>query len=129
MNAKPMLLVVEDEPLVALEVEDTLRDGGYDVLSANNGDAALDAIEKHGRDLAGLVTDIRWQIGPDGWEVAVAARKANHTIPIIYMTGDSAADWAVKGVPKSVMLQKPFTPSQVLTALANLQIEQDSSLE
>ncbi len=128
-EAKPLVLVVEDEALLAYFVEQTLTDAGYEVLLAANGEEALAAIAEQVEDLAGLVTDIRWRKGPDGWEIARAARDLNHSLPVIYMTGDSAADWAVQGVPKSVMLQKPFTPVQLTTALANLQNEQDSSLD
>jgi hypothetical protein len=36
------------------------------------------------------------------------------------MSGAHAEDWAVKGVPNSVMLAKPFAPAQLVTALAQL---------
>jgi hypothetical protein len=36
------------------------------------------------------------------------------------MSGKSAADWASKGVPNSIMLEKPFAPAQLVTAVANL---------
>ncbi len=128
-ESRPVVLVVEDEGLLAMWAEEALREGGYDVLVAGDGEGAMASITQHGTELAGLVTDIRLGEGPDGWEVARAAREANHAIPVVYMTGDSAADWAANGVPKSGMLQKPFTPTQLLTALASLQNEQDSSLE
>lgn len=128
MSDQLLILVVEDEALIAMEAEDTLKSGGYEVLVARNGDAALEVIQQRGVELAGLVTDIRWNTGPDGWQVAMSAREANRTIPVVYMTADSADDWPVKGVPKSIMLHKPFAPVQLLTALANLQNEQDSSL-
>ncbi len=44
------------------------------------------------------------------------------------MSGDSATDWAAQGVPKSIMLQKPFVEAQLLTAISSLLIEIDSSL-
>jgi hypothetical protein len=36
------------------------------------------------------------------------------------MTGDSAAEWASHGVPKSILLTKPFAPAQLLTAVSQL---------
>ena len=36
---------------------------------------------------------------------------------MIYMTGDSAADWSAQGVPRSQIVQKPFAIGQVVTAL------------
>ena len=41
-------------------------------------------------------------------------------MPVIYMTGTHAEDWASKGVPNSVLLTKPFAPAQLVTALSNL---------
>jgi hypothetical protein len=34
--------------------------------------------------------------------------------------GGSTDEWAVHGVPNSILLTKPFTPAQLLTALSHL---------
>ena len=36
------------------------------------------------------------------------------------MTGAAADEWASKGVPNSILLQKPFAPAQLVTAVSNL---------
>jgi hypothetical protein len=36
------------------------------------------------------------------------------------MSGDSAGDWAANGVPNSIMLNKPFAPAQLVTAVSQL---------
>lgn len=56
----------------------------------------------------------------DGWEVARAAREIDHDFPVVYMSGMAADQWKVQGVPNSVMLQKPFAPAQLVTALSQL---------
>jgi DNA-binding response OmpR family regulator len=56
----------------------------------------------------------------DGWEVARHARKIDPKFPIIYMTGASAEQWASRGVPNSILLEKPFAPAQIITAVSNL---------
>ena len=58
--------------------------------------------------------------GIDGWEVAQQAREIDPQFPVVYMSGASAADWPSKGVPKSIMLEKPFAPAQLLTAVSQL---------
>ncbi|MCW1402286.1 hypothetical protein OKA06_08095 [Novosphingobium sp. MW5] len=73
-------------------------------------------------DLQGLATDIRLGDGPDGWEVAHYARKKYPDIAVVYMTGDSAAQWSAEGVPNSILLTKPFPEAQLLTAMATLMI-------
>lgn len=72
------------------------------------------------QDIAGLVTDVNMGDGPSGWDVARHARELQPSLPVIYMTGAAAADWAAHGVPRSVLLGKPFATSQVITAIATL---------
>jgi FixJ family two-component response regulator len=45
--------------------------------------------------LSAVVTDVRLGTGPSGWDVAHRARELVPTIPVIYMTGDSASLWSV----------------------------------
>jgi DNA-binding response OmpR family regulator len=47
-------------------------------------------------------------------------------LPVIYITGGSADDWSVHGVPSSVVLTKPFAPAQLLAALSQLLNKTDS---
>jgi DNA-binding response OmpR family regulator len=66
-----------------------------------------------------LVTDINFgREKVDGWKVARHAREIDPEFPVVYMSGDSAADWTSKGVPNSIMLSKPFAPAQLLTAIS-----------
>ncbi len=70
--------------------------------------------------LSALVTDIRLQDEKDGWEVARRGRELNPTLPVVYMSGDSALDHTSQGVPHSVMVQKPFAAAQIVTAVSTL---------
>ncbi|MBB5712568.1 response regulator [Sphingomonas xinjiangensis] len=124
-----LLLLVEDEPMIMHIIEDALIEGGYEVLTALDGPEALGLMEKHRQDLAGLLTDIRLGGEIDGWAVARSGREQKPELAVIYMTGDSAADWAAQGVPKSVLLQKPFASAQVVTAISTLLTETDSSIQ
>jgi CheY-like chemotaxis protein len=67
-----------------------------------------------------LVTDINLAGETDGWEVARAGREIDPDFPIVYMTGAAADQWAVQGVPNSVLLTKPFAPAQLVTAISQL---------
>ena len=49
-----------------------------------------------------------------------ACARVNPDIPVIYMTGAAAVDWASRGVPNSLLLQKPFAPAQIVTAVAQM---------
>ena len=69
-------------------------------------------------EFAGIVTDIRMGNGTTGWELGRQARRQNPAVAVVYMSGDSAADYAAEGVPGSVMIQKPFASDQVITAIS-----------
>ena len=114
------VLLAEDEPLVQVFSQDVLESGGYGVIAVSNGHEALIAIDSRHHELVGLVTEIRLGHGPNGWEVARHARELNPLIAVVYITGDSAAEWAANGVPNSVILQKPFADAQLITALSKL---------
>jgi DNA-binding response OmpR family regulator len=55
-----------------------------------------------------------------GWDLAHMARERAPDLPVIYMTGRSADDWAKLGVPSSILLAKPFAPAQLVTAASRL---------
>jgi CheY-like chemotaxis protein len=115
----PSILVVEDDKLLQILVEDTLRDGGFDTAIVASGEEALPLLQKHKGKYRALVTDINLTGKMDGWEVAQHVREIEPDFPVVYMSGAAAADWTSKGVPNSIMLTKPFAPAQLLTAVSN----------
>jgi hypothetical protein len=52
--------------------------------------------------------------------VARHAREINATLPVTYMTGASAHDWASQGVPNSQLMPKPFAVAQEVIAVTQL---------
>jgi CheY-like chemotaxis protein len=117
-TANPVLLV-EDDALVSLATEQILLDAGFAVEVAGNGSEAIRLLEDKSKSFCALVTDVRMP-GFSGWDVARRARELFPALPVIYATGDSAADWRAQGVPESVMLQKPYADAQLITALSTL---------
>ena len=65
-----------------------------------------------------LVADVKLRGRMDDWEVAKQAREINPAFPVIYMTGGSAGQWPSLGVPNSILLEKPFAPAQLVTAVS-----------
>jgi DNA-binding response OmpR family regulator len=115
-----VILVVEDDQMLQTFVEEALSDGGFEAAIAASGEEAITLLVGHKDNYRALVTDINLLGRVDGWEVAHRAREMDPAFPIIYMSGAHADEWAVKGVPNSVMLAKPFAPAQLITALAQL---------
>ena len=115
------ILIVEDERLIGEALKEVLEEAGFLVVLSDDWDTAMAALERdRARDLAGLVTDINLGGPRNGWDIATRAREMNPALPVVYMSGDSAADWAAHGVPHSLVLEKPFAISQVVVAVSSL---------
>jgi DNA-binding NtrC family response regulator len=103
------VLVVEDEPLLAMTLEMGLEDAGFTVVLATTGDAAIAKLEAKPSRFSAVMTDIRMPGTADGWQVGRRARDLRPGIPVIYASGDSCAHWQASGVPGSAILPKPFS--------------------
>ena len=117
----PIILVVEDDQLLQRVVEETLTDGGFDIVIAVSGENAVELLDTADGKYRALVTDVN--LGRDrmnGWDVARRAREIDSNFPVVYMSGDSAEDWSSRGVPDSIMLSKPFAPAQLVTAVSQI---------
>lgn len=115
-----LVLVIEDDPTIQAMIDEALSEGGYAPSMAASGEEAVTLLKGGEYDFRVLVTDISLLGRIDGWEVARAARETDPAFPIIYMTGAAADQWPSKGVPNSILLQKPFAPAQLVTAISNL---------
>lgn len=115
-----LLLLVEDDVLIRMNLEEELAEAGFDLAVATNGREAMAELEVGAARFCAVVTDIRLGRGPDGWEVVRRAREAEPDLPVLYISGDSAHEWAMRGVPKSIMIAKPFHLDDVVTALSAL---------
>ena len=120
LDASILILLVEDEHLIRMNLEEELRDAGFDLVAVRDGVKAMAELDADATRFRGLITDIRLGDGPTGWEIARHARELVPGIPIVYMSGDSAHEWDSRGVPNSVMVTKPFVTVQINTALSNL---------
>jgi CheY-like chemotaxis protein len=127
MEPSILILLAEDDLRVLDSMQETLEQGGYKVQAATSGEEAIHLIWHLEQPISGLVTDIRLGTGPNGWDVARTARERDPELPIVYMTGDCALEWASYGVPKSVLLQKPVAAAQLVTAISTLMNNLDSS--
>lgn len=123
--ARPTILVVDDEALVAQLIEETLEEAGFQVIVALSFAEAILALESAPADLAGLVTDVNLGKETSGWDLARRARELIPAIPVVYVTGDSGHEWPAFGVPQSVVITKPFAAAQITVALAGLANQTD----
>ena len=121
MDNLPIILVVEDDHLIQSVVEESLTDGGFEIVISSSGENAVELLDASEGKYRALVTDINLGRGKiDGWDVARHARELDPNFPVVYMSGKDADDWASKGVPNSIMLAKPFASAQLVTAVSQL---------
>ena len=120
MQELPIVLVIEDDKDLQGMLEDGLRDGEFEPAIAASGEEAVTLLKAFRSKYSALVTDISLLGRMDGWRVARAAREIDPVFPIIYITGGAGNEWDLKGVPGSILLTKPFTPTQLVDAVAKL---------
>lgn len=119
MELQTVLVVEPDEAVQGL-VADVVNDGGFEPATARTGEEAITLLKGRQTHYCALVTDINLLGRLNGWEVARAAREIDPNFPVVYMTGAAADEWAVQGVPNSILLRKPFAPAQIVTAISQL---------
>jgi serine phosphatase RsbU (regulator of sigma subunit) len=111
MKEIPRILIVDDEPLNIDYLEQELEDLDYEVLSARNGQEALESVQSQLPDM--ILLDIMMPI-MDGFEV-LARLKGEvqwRDIPVVVISALSDMDNVVKGIELGAedYLPKPFDP-------------------
>jgi len=116
MSTARRILVVEDEPLIAMMLEDFLDMLGHEVAGAADCvGGALTAIDAGGLDAA--ILDVNLRDGETCWPVA--DRLVERGIPFVLATGDSGNAIAERHRSRPT-LSKPFTMDGVKRALGSL---------
>ena len=104
------VLVVDDEPNIVLSLEFLMRQSGFDVRVARDGDAALAAVEERVPDL--ILLDVMMP-GRDGYEVCqtIRANPAWSKVRIIMLTAKSREVEQEKGLALGAddYVTKPFS--------------------
>lgn len=122
--AGPLLLYVEDEPLILDLGVTNLEEAGFAVTAFPSGGKAIAALDAGG-EFKALITDIDLGDDVSGWDVAKHARELFPEMPVIYVSGGSSNEWASMGVPGSVMLVKPYASAQLIVAVSSAMLGPD----
>jgi DNA-binding NtrC family response regulator len=121
--AQPRLevLIVDDEPETCDVLAEHCRARGLEVSVAQDGRAALTAIDRHPARFAVILTDLHMP-GADGFEVLKTARAANPSSYVVMMTGYATLDTALRAVREGAYdyLPKPFSLGQLDVVIARV---------
>jgi DNA-binding response OmpR family regulator len=112
MTGQRSILIVEDEPLIAMMLEDFLESLGHSVSATceSVGDALQEA-EKGGFDLAILDVNLK---GESVWPVAMKLREKN--VPFVIATGGHV-DPPPAEFANAPLIEKPYTVDRVTPAI------------
>jgi two-component system OmpR family response regulator len=112
------ILIVEDEPDLLRSLAQALREEGYAVDSANNGEDGLFNAESY--DYDAIVLDVMLP-GLDGWELLRRLRKTKRT-PVLMLTARDQPRDRVKGLDTGAddYVVKPFDLSELFARLRAL---------
>jgi CheY-like chemotaxis protein len=106
------ILVAEDDPAVRTLATDMLREHGYTVLAAADGEEALLVAERHAAPIHLLLTDVMMP-RMNGLELARAFRSLRPHARVLYMTGYAEMPAAADGI----IVQKPFSVFVLMDAV------------
>jgi len=112
MTAAHSILIVEDEPLIAMMLEDFLDSLGHRVHgTCDSVECALDETEKGGFDLAILDVNLK---GENVWPVA--SRLRERSVPFVIATGGHV-DPPPPEFDDAPVIEKPYTVDRVTPAI------------
>lgn len=116
---KAKILFVEDERDLSLIVCDTLRQQGYDIVSAFDGMEGLARYKSESADL--IVADVMMP-RLDGFAMAKEIRRISANVPIIFLTAKSTIDDVEEGfgIGANDYLKKPFELRELLVRIKAL---------
>ena len=111
------VLVVDDEAFVLETTREALRDSGYRVLVAEDGEAALRQVEETNEAVDVVITDLRMP-NVDGLALIRTLRARYPNLPIIAASGmaDGRSEEALKAGAHT-FLAKPFSEEELRGAL------------
>ncbi len=131
MKQATKILIVEDEPIIASDIEMTLEELGYQITDVvDDAESAIESIEKRKPDL--VLLDINIEGDTDGIMLAQDI-KEQFKIPFIYLTSnaDKVTINRVKRTNPAGFIVKPFSEkelqSNIEIALFNLKEQQPTS--
>jgi DNA-binding NarL/FixJ family response regulator len=114
-NEPKQLLLIDDDPNLILLVQDYLEFQGYGVMTADNGQEALDLLQQQVPDL--IICDIMMP-EMDGYELVKRIRQDSRVswIPVIFLSAKGQTTDRVKGLSTGadVYLVKPFEPEELV---------------
>lgn len=118
MNQQKRLLIIDDEDIVLKSTQRILRDSGYHIDTASNGEEGLAMLDRDDYDL--VVTDLMMP-GMSGMDVLRTIKANRIDVTVVIFTGFATAETAREALKTGAFdyIPKPFTPEEFRDVVKN----------
>ncbi len=115
-DARPTVLVVDDESGILESLRILLRNEGFEPTLAHGGKQGLEMLAQSSPEI--VLTDVRMP-GVTGVEILAAARQNDPDVPVILMTAQATLQSAMQAVNEGAFyyIQKPFRNDELVAIL------------
>lgn len=116
-NIARRVVVAEDESLIRLDIVETLRDNGFDVVGeAGDGEEAVRLVEELRPDL--VVMDVKMP-KLDGISAAEQINASGNIAPVVLLTAFSQRELVERAAEAGALayVVKPFTPADLIPSI------------
>jgi len=115
-NAKPLILVVDDDVPIQILMQSLLREFGFQPVTAGSGEKALELVRGGLKpDLVLLDMNMPGMSGPDALR-ALQGELAK-TTPIVILSGERVSPKELAALGATAAVQKPFDVSELVTQI------------
>jgi CheY-like chemotaxis protein len=111
---RPLVLIVDDDPVLRSSLSDGLDLLGFRVVTAANGLEALAAVEQEEPHV--VLLDLQMPV-LDGRGFARALKERRQLLPLIVMTGNQDGESVAQKIGATAYIQKPFEFGYMVSAL------------
>lgn len=110
------ILVVDDEPNYLIVLSELLRDEGFEVFTAADGEEGLKVVDSVDLDI--VVTDMQMP-GMNGLQLLDKIKETNQDLPVVVITAFAEVDKAVQAMQAGAFnyLAKPFSNDELIITL------------
>ena len=128
MSALRKVLVVDDDPVVGKSFDRVLSGKGYAVITASNGQEALNKLEAEDYDV--VFTDIKMP-GMSGLDMAERVKQRQPWLPVVIVTGYGSPENKARAEAAGVssFLRKPLSPEMIEGSAQKAFSEKDATAQ
>ena len=123
--ARPVVLLVEDEPLVRTVQVDILREADFWVLEAQDADEAFEVLKRR-PDVRAVLTDVDMPGSLDGFEFARLVAQGWPEVGVLVISGKTAPEPGDLP-PSALFAAKPVRPDALVELLRRVMTQVEAS--